>query len=76
MEEHRRRAERSLKLLRERLEELKGLRDKYREMYERAEQYYRDSKHYFEKEDYFTSFGASDYAYGILDAIEWVENNR
>ena len=74
--EHRRRAERSLRLLKERLEELKKWRDKYREMYDRAEQYYRDSKHYFDREDYFTSFGASDYAYGILDTIEWVEENK
>lgn len=36
---------------------------------ELATQYYNDSKYYFDKEDYFTSFGCINYAHGLLDAI-------
>jgi hypothetical protein len=36
---------------------------------ELAAQYYKDSKYYKDKEDYFTSFGCINYAHGLLDAI-------
>jgi hypothetical protein len=32
-------------------------------------QYYKDSKYYNDKKDYFTSFGCINYAHGLLDAI-------
>lgn len=34
-----------------------------------AKQYYEDSKYYFQKKDYFTSFGCINYAHGLLDAL-------
>ena len=34
-----------------------------------ASQYYEDSKYYFDKKDFFTSFGCINYAHGLLDAI-------
>ena len=36
---------------------------------ELAIQYYKDSKYYNDKKDYFTSFGCINYAHGLLDAI-------
>jgi hypothetical protein len=36
---------------------------------ELAKQYFEDSKYYFEKKDYFTSFGCINYAHGLIDAI-------
>jgi hypothetical protein len=36
---------------------------------ELAGQYYKDSKYYLEKQDYFTAFGCINYAHGLLDAI-------
>ncbi len=73
--EYKVRAKRSIKALSEKLEVLKDESKRFEEMYNRAVQYYEDAKHYFEKGDYFTSFGASDYAYGILDMIEYIINN-
>ena len=36
---------------------------------ELAKQYYKDSKYYLEKKDYFTAFGCINYAHGLLDSI-------
>jgi hypothetical protein len=36
---------------------------------ELSQQYYKDSKYYFEKKDYFTAFGCINYAHGLLDSI-------
>ena len=36
---------------------------------ELAKQYYKDSKYYLEKNDYFTAFGCINYAHGLLDSI-------
>lgn len=46
-----------------------GLGGKYPESYEWAKNYLHDAKHYYEKEDYFSSFGCANYAYGIIDGI-------
>lgn len=36
---------------------------------ELAKQYYKDSKYYLEKKDYFTAFGCINYAHGLFDSI-------
>ncbi len=36
---------------------------------ELAKQYYKDSKYYFNKKDFFTAFGCINYAHGLLDSI-------
>jgi hypothetical protein len=36
---------------------------------ELATQYYKDSKYYLEKKDYFTAFGCINYGHGLLDAL-------
>jgi len=45
------------------------LSDSQKKTIELASQYYEDSKYYFEKKDFFTSFGCINYAHGLLDAI-------
>ena len=37
--------------------------------HEWAKNYLHDAKHYYEKGDYFSSFGCANYAYGIIDGI-------
>ena len=53
-----------------------GFDKKYPEVMEYAENYGNDAKHFFEKEDYFTSFGAANYAYGFIDAILVIEGKK
>jgi uncharacterized protein len=45
------------------------LKTKNGQVIELASQYYKDSKYYLEKKDYFTAFGCINYAHGLLDAI-------
>jgi hypothetical protein len=47
-----------------------------KEVFEKARNYLSDSKHFFEKEDYFSSFGASDYAYGLVEALIMIRGKR
>lgn len=65
----RERARRSLSALEAHLAKCKALEQNFRAQYTLAKQYFLDAKHYFLKGDYFTSFGCSDYAYGLLDAM-------
>lgn len=53
-----------------------GLDGKYSESYEWAKNYLHDAKHYYDKEDYFSSFGCANYAYGIIDGILIHEGKR
>ncbi|MBI2079904.1 DUF357 domain-containing protein [Candidatus Micrarchaeota archaeon] len=41
-----------------------------------AENYLKDAVHYFDKKDYFTSFGCVNYAYGIIDGILILTGNK
>lgn len=76
MEDFKKRAQKSITKLDSRLKELTKVPKKYIYLYELANQYYKDSVHYFEREDYFTSFGCSDYAYGILDSLDYIINGN
>ena len=49
---------------------------KYPQILEYAENYFSDSKHFFDSKDYFTSFGAANYAYGFIDAILILEGKK
>lgn len=73
---HKTRAESSINKLKNRLEELSSTRSTYPYLYNLANQYYKDSIHYYELKDYFTSFGCSDYAYGILDSLDYIINGK
>ncbi len=53
-----------------------GLGEKYPQVLEYAENYAADSKHFYEKQDYFSSFGAANYAYGFIDAVLVIEGKK
>ena len=49
---------------------------KYPEVFEFVQNYAHDAKHYYEKGDYFTSFGAANYAYGFVDCLLVIEKKK
>ena len=49
---------------------------KYPKITEYVNNYGADAKHFYEKEDYFTAFGAANYAYGFIDAILVIEGKK
>jgi hypothetical protein len=53
-----------------------GLEEKYPSAFEYARNYGEDSKHFFDKGDYFSSFGAANYAYGYIDCILLLEGKK
>ena len=75
---HSERAKKSLDKLEVRLQDAKNLNfdKKYPQIFELASQYTKDSRHYFEEGDVFTSFGCSDYAYGLIDALLIIEGKK
>jgi uncharacterized protein len=46
-----------------------GLAAEYPAAHLHAKSYLEDARHYFEKKDYFASFGCANYAYGMLDGL-------
>lgn len=52
------------------------LHEKYPQIYEWAKNYANDAKHYYEKGDYFTSFGCANYAYGFIDCVLIMEGKK
>ncbi|HSB46720.1 MAG TPA: DUF357 domain-containing protein [Candidatus Bilamarchaeum sp.] len=53
-----------------------GLDKKYPAVLEYAENYRSDAKHFFAQGDFFTSFGAANYAYGFIDAVLLIEGKK
>ena len=53
-----------------------GFDRKYPAVLEYAENYRHDARHFFESGDYFTSFGAANYAYGFIDAVLVIEGKK
>lgn len=53
-----------------------GFDRKFPEVYEYASNYYNDARHFFEKKDYFSAFGAANYAYGFVDCIFVLEGKK
>lgn len=51
-------------------------KDKYKYHLNIAEKYFFDAKYFFDKGDYFTSFGCANYSYGILESIFILEKNK
>ncbi len=49
---------------------------KYPKVMEYAENYAHDARHFFDSGDYFTSFGAANYAYGFIDAVLVIEGKK
>jgi hypothetical protein len=52
------------------------LDSKYPAIMEYAENYSKDARHFFDSGDYFTSFGAANYAYGFIDAVLVIEGKK
>jgi hypothetical protein len=72
------RAAKDIAKLKEIISEFKklGFDARYPSVLEWAENYMTDAQHYFEKKDYFTAFGAANYAYGIIDGILIAEGKK
>jgi hypothetical protein len=72
------RAKKDLEKLERIIKEFKklGLDSRYPRVMEWAQNYANDAKHYYEKGDYFTSFGAANYAYGFIDCVLVIENRK
>ncbi|MEM4272091.1 MAG: DUF357 domain-containing protein [Candidatus Bilamarchaeaceae archaeon] len=72
------RSEKGLLALERRLKDAEslGLNEKYAAIFSLASQYARESRQYFERGDFFSSFGCSDYAYGLLDALLILEGKK
>lgn len=49
---------------------------KYPQVMEYVENYGNDANHFFEKGDYFTAFGAANYAYGFMEAVLLIEGRK
>lgn len=49
---------------------------KYKKQTDFAKNYEKDAIHFYEKKDYFTSFGCANYAYGILEGIILKEKGK
>jgi len=49
---------------------------KYKKIYEHCLNYFIDAKYYFEKNNYFSSLGCSNYAYGMLESILLLEKGK
>jgi hypothetical protein len=65
------RIQKDITMFEENIEKTKELKvsNSQEKIIELASQYYEDSKYYFEKKDFFTSFGCINYAHGLLDSI-------
>jgi hypothetical protein len=72
------RAIRDIKKLRKALDEFVelGLDKKYSHVYEWIMNYANDAEYFYKKGEYFTSFGAANYAYGFVDCILILEGKK
>jgi len=52
------------------------LGSRYPQVLEYAENYAKDARHFFARGDFFTAFGAANYAYGFLDAVLVIEGKK
>ncbi|MBI5046305.1 DUF357 domain-containing protein [Candidatus Micrarchaeota archaeon] len=64
-----------LQLIIKKVREL-GFEEKYSDLIIYAQNYLEDAKHFYEQEDYFTCFGAANYAYGFMDSILLLEGKH
>lgn len=52
------------------------LGEKYPAVLEYAKNYANDAKHFYEEGDFFSAFGAANYAYGFIDAVLVIEGRK
>ena len=76
--EQKERAAKDVQKLKDIIAEFKqhGLDRKYAAAYEWATNYLHDSEHFLAKGDFFSSFGAANYAYGIIDGLLITEKKK
>lgn len=53
-----------------------GLDSKYPQVFEYARNYGDDARHFFDNGDFFSAFGAANYAYGYIDCILLLEGKK
>ncbi|MBD3210188.1 DUF357 domain-containing protein [Candidatus Micrarchaeota archaeon] len=53
-----------------------GLAEKYPGIIGYADNYFADARHFYAEGDYFTAFGAANYAYGFIDAVLVIEGRK
>ena len=71
------RIEKSTKLFYENISKISSIKDpKALKVIELSRMYASDSKSYFEKGDFYTSFSCIEYAYGLLDAILMLNSEK
>ncbi|HLC69034.1 MAG TPA: DUF357 domain-containing protein [Candidatus Bilamarchaeaceae archaeon] len=49
---------------------------KYPQILEWVRNYQKDARHFYERGDYFSAFGAANYAFGIMDGILILEEKK
>lgn len=52
------------------------LGEKYPKILEYVENYAADAKHFYKEENYFSAFGAANYAYGFIDSVLVIEGKK
>ena len=52
------------------------LHEKYPQITGWVENYLYDAMHFFKNKDYYSAFGAANYAYGMVDAILIIEGKK
>jgi hypothetical protein len=72
------RAKKDIVKLTKMLKEFKelGLDKDYAGVLRWAEDYLFDAKYFFNNKEYFTAFGAANYAYGMIDAVLIIEGKK
>lgn len=72
------RAKKDIEKLEQILKEFKslGFNKKYPLIFDWVKNYLADAKHFYSRKDYFSAFGAANYAFGIIDGILIIENKK
>lgn len=52
------------------------LNEKYPQILEWVENYLYDAEHFYKNKDYYSAFGAANYAFGIIDGILILEGKK
>jgi len=74
----RERSSRDIEKLKKILAEFKklSLHEKYPQILEWVKNYLYDAEHFYKNKDYYSAFGAANYAFGIIDGILIIEGKK
>ncbi len=72
------RAKKDIGKLRKIVSEFKklNLQEKYPQILQWVENYLYDAEHFYKNKDYYSAFGAANYAFGIIDGILIIESKK